>query len=237
MKAEALYDWDGKKENHLSFRKGDVVLVREQQEHWWFGECNGQSGWFPSSFVALFQTDGVAQSSSQDNETNYVAMYPYESNEPGDLSFAAGEMVTVIKKDGDWWTGVIGGSRTGVFPSNYVQKATEVQQCDVAAADSEVEAASAAADAAAAAATAAATAAAAAATSAKVAAAGNEFSAQSSGKRPNTAPIDGDFEVFIQHISLMNVRSLCLIYMSRLHLHLIFSGFSGEYSARSFGSF
>lgn len=26
----------------------------------------------------------------------------------------------VIKKDGDWWTGVI-GNRTGIFPANYVQ--------------------------------------------------------------------------------------------------------------------
>lgn len=31
-------------------------------------------------------------------------------------------MVMVIKKEGDWWTGTI-GNRTGMFPSNYVQKA------------------------------------------------------------------------------------------------------------------
>lgn len=51
----------------------------------------------------------------------YMAMYPYESGEPGDLSFGQGEMMLVVKKDGDWWTGVI-GDRTGIFPSNYVQK-------------------------------------------------------------------------------------------------------------------
>lgn len=27
----------------------------------------------------------------------------------------------MIKKDGEWWTGVLNG-KTGVFPSNYVQK-------------------------------------------------------------------------------------------------------------------
>lgn len=111
----------------------------------------------------------------------YVAMYPYESNEPGDLSFVAGEMVTVTKKDGDWWTGVI-GDRTGVFPSNYVQKA-ELQY--EAAADSEVEAATAAADAAAAA------------KAAKAALPAAKQTAQADSKRPNTAPIDSDFEVFI----------------------------------------
>lgn len=67
----------------------------------------------------------------------YMAVYPYESSEPGDLTFQAGELVTVSKKDGDWWTGTI-GTRTGVFPSNYVQK-SELQS--EAAADSEVEAA------------------------------------------------------------------------------------------------
>ncbi|XP_055856485.1 intersectin-1 isoform X1 [Episyrphus balteatus] len=52
----------------------------------------------------------------------YIAAYPYESAEAGDLSFTAGEMIIVTKKEGDWWTGTI-GSRTGMFPSNYVQKA------------------------------------------------------------------------------------------------------------------
>lgn len=52
----------------------------------------------------------------------YIAAYPYESAEAGDLNFTAGEMIIVTKKEGDWWTGTI-GTRTGMFPSNYVQKA------------------------------------------------------------------------------------------------------------------
>ncbi|EAT47411.1 AAEL001473-PA [Aedes aegypti] len=51
----------------------------------------------------------------------YVACYAYQSAEIGDLVFDAGEIVAVTKKDGDWWTGNI-GNRTGIFPSNYVQK-------------------------------------------------------------------------------------------------------------------
>lgn len=50
----------------------------------------------------------------------YVAMYTYESNEQGDLSFQQGDVVVVTRKEGDWWTGVVGG-KTGVFPSNYVK--------------------------------------------------------------------------------------------------------------------
>nr|NP_001246118.1 dynamin associated protein 160, isoform D [Drosophila melanogaster]AFH03792.1 dynamin associated protein 160, isoform D [Drosophila melanogaster] len=63
----------------------------------------------------------------------YIAAYPYESAEEGDLSFSAGEMVMVIKKEGEWWTGTI-GSRTGMFPSNYVQKA-DVGTASTAAAE------------------------------------------------------------------------------------------------------
>lgn len=56
---------------------------------------------------------------SEDGE-KYTSCYPYQSAEPGDLQFEAGESVLVVKKDGDWWTGVI-GNRTGIFPANYVQ--------------------------------------------------------------------------------------------------------------------
>ncbi|KAJ8706800.1 hypothetical protein PYW07_012878 [Mythimna separata] len=53
----------------------------------------------------------------------YIAAYPYLSQEPGDLTFEAGERIEVIRRDGDWWTGRI-GIRTGIFPSNYVTKDT-----------------------------------------------------------------------------------------------------------------
>lgn len=52
-----------------------------------------------------------------------VALYPYQSVESGDLSFVQGETIIVVKKEGDWWTGVI-GDRQGIFPANYVQVMT-----------------------------------------------------------------------------------------------------------------
>lgn len=60
-------------------------------------------------------TDSVHVSSSE-----YVAMYTYESSEQGDLSFQQGDIVVVTRKEGDWWTGMV-GNKTGVFPSNYVK--------------------------------------------------------------------------------------------------------------------
>lgn len=71
------------------------------------------------------QSQSAYNSSSAEGET-YISCYPYESGEPGDLIFDAGEYIVVTKKDGDWWTGTI-GDRTGVFPSNYVQEANTAQ--------------------------------------------------------------------------------------------------------------
>ncbi|KAI1387360.1 DUF500-domain-containing protein [Hypoxylon trugodes] len=52
-----------------------------------------------------------------------VALFNFEADQPGDLGFKKGEIITVVKKTdsaNDWWTGMI-GARHGIFPSNYVK--------------------------------------------------------------------------------------------------------------------
>ncbi|KAK4190953.1 hypothetical protein QBC35DRAFT_471323 [Podospora australis] len=52
-----------------------------------------------------------------------VALFTFEPDQPGDLAFKKGDIITVLKKtesDNDWWTGMI-GTRHGIFPSNYVK--------------------------------------------------------------------------------------------------------------------
>uniref|UniRef100_A0A8C2Y8J1 Intersectin-1 n=1 Tax=Coturnix japonica TaxID=93934 RepID=A0A8C2Y8J1_COTJA len=128
LQAQALYPWRAKKDNHLNFNKNDVITVLEQQDMWWFGEVQGQKGWFPKSYVKLIS--GPIRKSTRyciclyctllQYYFEYVAMYTYESSEQGDLTFQQGDMILVTKKDGDWWTGTL-GDKTGVFPSNYVR--------------------------------------------------------------------------------------------------------------------
>jgi len=65
-----------------------------------------------------------------EGEEACVALYTYASEEPGDLTFEAGETMVVIKKDGNWWTGKI-GDRTGVFPYNYVEAVATSQAATV----------------------------------------------------------------------------------------------------------
>lgn len=44
------------------------------------------------------------------------ALYDFQGQESGDLSFRAGEIIEITKQDGNWWNGNLGG-RTGAFPS------------------------------------------------------------------------------------------------------------------------
>uniref|UniRef100_A0A673BYQ2 Intersectin 1 (SH3 domain protein) n=1 Tax=Sphaeramia orbicularis TaxID=375764 RepID=A0A673BYQ2_9TELE len=119
LQAQALYPWRAKKDNHLNFNKNEIITVLEQQDMWWLGELQtGQRGWFPKSYVKLISATMTAPTGA--TARKYIAMYTYESSEQGDLSFQQGDIVMVTRKEGDWWTGMVGG-KTGVFPSNYVK--------------------------------------------------------------------------------------------------------------------
>nr|XP_006811485.1 PREDICTED: intersectin-2-like [Saccoglossus kowalevskii] len=158
LQAKAIYPWRAKKDNHLSFSKGDIIDIKEQQDMWWSGELNGQEGWFPKSYVKLISeqkregsqtpvdfldsapvsvtptpmaaenvnnaSPAITRKHDQIDTTppteTSVAVYTYTSTEPGDLIFNAGDVITVTKKDGDWWSGYI-GDRSGIFPANYVK--------------------------------------------------------------------------------------------------------------------
>ncbi|XP_008298693.1 intersectin-2b isoform X2 [Stegastes partitus] len=128
--AQALCSWTAKTDNHLNFNKDDVIQVLEQQENWWLGELNGEQGWFPKTYVTLLgeeESSDIKSSTSDAPESSdslqleeYVALYTYESPEPGDLTFSEGDVILVSKREGEWWNGSI-GDRTGLFPSNYVK--------------------------------------------------------------------------------------------------------------------
>ncbi|QSZ36311.1 hypothetical protein DSL72_007437 [Monilinia vaccinii-corymbosi] len=52
-----------------------------------------------------------------------VAQFTFDADQPGDLGFKKGDVITVTKRtesDEDWWTGTLNG-RSGIFPSNYVK--------------------------------------------------------------------------------------------------------------------
>ena len=49
----ALYPYKALREDELNFQKGMVINVLDKQDQaWWKGEVNGQTGMFPSNYVA-----------------------------------------------------------------------------------------------------------------------------------------------------------------------------------------
>jgi amphiphysin len=52
-----------------------------------------------------------------------IALYDFEAQAVGDLSFRRDEKIEVLEKRNvnDWWVGRI-GTRTGQFPGNYVRE-------------------------------------------------------------------------------------------------------------------
>ena len=40
--AVAIADYVGTKSNHLSFKQGDIINLREQKDLWWSGEVKGR---------------------------------------------------------------------------------------------------------------------------------------------------------------------------------------------------
>lgn len=139
----------------------DAVAPRTDAEPGWrWGTARGKAGWFPESYVedmnavvayaemepmdTKTQLEGIAEVPEAEIPMDvggavpiveggdfYVATYPYNSTEPGDLIFDAGERIEVIRRDGDWWTGQI-GNRSGIFPSNYVTKETSAGTTEAA---------------------------------------------------------------------------------------------------------
>uniref|UniRef100_G1QVV7 Intersectin-1 n=1 Tax=Nomascus leucogenys TaxID=61853 RepID=G1QVV7_NOMLE len=134
LQAQALYPWRAKKDNHLNFNKNDVITVLEQQDMWWFGEVQGQKGWFPKSYVKLI-SGPIRKSTSMDSgssespaslkrvaspaakpvvsgEEIAQVIASYTATGPEQLTLAPGQLILIRKKNpGGWWEGELGLKR------------------------------------------------------------------------------------------------------------------------------
>lgn len=59
----------------------------------------------------------------QNDEPSVLALFDFEAQEEGEVSFKKGNTLVILEKtDPNWWKGkVTNTGNTGLFPSNYVQ--------------------------------------------------------------------------------------------------------------------
>ncbi|CAH8575904.1 unnamed protein product [Schistosoma turkestanicum] len=115
-----------------------IIKEHDNNKEWYFGEITDKSGivkkgWFPACCLKPLISNienGLNLSSSPINTSKQpnilfscVALYPYESNVPGDLNLSVGDLIRVYVIKDDWWEGVCERSKLkGLFPANYVRK-------------------------------------------------------------------------------------------------------------------
>jgi len=138
--ATVIAPYEATSKEQLSLAKGQMILIRKKTDTgWWQGELQAGGkgkkravGWFPASYVQVKGGGGEdkkespvasepAKTEAAQGSEKVVALFAYSGQYEDELTFEAGEEITIVAKDEEaWWRGEING-RTGVFPSNYVE--------------------------------------------------------------------------------------------------------------------
>ena len=118
--AEALYDFDGVREDNVTFKKGEILTIIEMDESgWWKGmNSDGKVGIFPYNYCQV--------RSPEANFPFVKAIADFEGQSEEDLSFSEGDIITVLREiSKDWSEGKAKDGRRGRFPNNYTQPTGE----------------------------------------------------------------------------------------------------------------
>ncbi|KOC59261.1 SH3 domain-containing RING finger protein 3 [Habropoda laboriosa] len=114
----AIYDYVSEVPGDLSFKKGDIVILRKKiDNNWCLGESVNSHGVFPVSYVQVMTplTPHVPQCK---------ALYDFRmtnDDEDGCLTFNKGEVISVIRRvDENWAEGKL-LDRIGIFPLAFVE--------------------------------------------------------------------------------------------------------------------
>uniref|UniRef100_A0A674EYU1 Sorbin and SH3 domain containing 3 n=1 Tax=Salmo trutta TaxID=8032 RepID=A0A674EYU1_SALTR len=144
--ARAKFTFQAQSPKELSLQKGDIVYIHRQVDANWFeGEHHGRAGIFPTTYVEIVPpTEKPTPIKSPTIQVldygEAVALFSFNADLPVELSFRKGEVICVTRRvDDRWLEGRIPGtSRSGIFPTNYVQgrsspdqypQTTNDQQC------------------------------------------------------------------------------------------------------------
>jgi Variant SH3 domain/SH3 domain len=112
--ATALYSYDAKEANELSFPVGALikVLTMDEASGWWLGELNGKTGLYPGNFSQLVDPTDAGSSSA-------TAVYDYVAQGDDELSVTAGDLLTIVAQHEGWVTAMGPDGSQGLLPDGY----------------------------------------------------------------------------------------------------------------------
>ncbi|KAK4336868.1 hypothetical protein RND71_043903 [Anisodus tanguticus] len=144
IKYRAIYQFDGANLDDLSLKVGDIInsIPESVAESGWLqGELNGKIGWFPESYVEIYNPDAILPESSlsdsskiektdvntSSNAESYVqVLYNWEGTDESHLSIKKGDKVKVLDKNQDWIFGEC-NNKTGWVPKTYIYLTEDAQ--------------------------------------------------------------------------------------------------------------
>ncbi|XP_058116425.1 E3 ubiquitin-protein ligase SH3RF3 [Anopheles ziemanni] len=114
--AKAFYDFSSSETSDISFRKGDIILLKKKIDHnWCVGEVNGKEGAVPLNHIKVIVPLPFPQCK---------ALYDFRmgpSEEEGCLTFKKGALIHVLRRvDQNWAEGRI-AEKIGIFPISFVE--------------------------------------------------------------------------------------------------------------------
>ncbi|KAL6070720.1 Mitogen-activated protein kinase kinase kinase mlk-1 [Balamuthia mandrillaris] len=134
----ALYNFEATCDEELSLKAGQCLrLESTPNEEWWSGECEGERGLFPASYVSppaahqkpkKEEGEGIASAPSEDKGEAGAeillasVVFDFEAAGPEELSLQVGQEVRLVEaKEGEeWWKGECEGKQ-GIFPASFVR--------------------------------------------------------------------------------------------------------------------
>uniref|UniRef100_A0A182MY13 RING-type E3 ubiquitin transferase n=1 Tax=Anopheles dirus TaxID=7168 RepID=A0A182MY13_9DIPT len=114
--AKAFYDFSSSETSDISFRKGDIIILKKKIDHnWCVGEVNGKEGAVPLNHIKVIVPLPFPQCK---------ALYDFRmgpAEEEGCLTFKKGALIHVLRRvDQNWAEGRI-ADKIGIFPISFVE--------------------------------------------------------------------------------------------------------------------
>ncbi|KAI9352698.1 hypothetical protein BDR26DRAFT_849711 [Obelidium mucronatum] len=144
-----VYSYSAKESGELSITEGEQLQSNHVESSGWIlvqSKDSGQEGLVPFNYIKehpndaasppralLASTSSPAVSATAPKSTSALhlkledkcqAQYDYTAADEGELTFSAGDVISVTRKDTgneSWWEGIGPNGETGLFPANYVK--------------------------------------------------------------------------------------------------------------------